>query len=159
MHSQNLPRLQICRPRQLSSLAPLSASEAENLIWQSANKYCYLDAAATWLLKQFRRLIAPFITHQRMSGYRCLFRRSSRVFYCAVVHRLYSCKKFCAVVNRNLCSCKSAVFLCLENKTRIFSYANNNMSPSRIVTHNQSGTIIMWGNGDLNTASWKYCQY
>ena len=47
---------------------------------------------------------------------------------CAVV------KKICAVVNRNLCSCKNAVFLCPENKTRIFSNANNTTSPSWTVT-------------------------
>ena len=52
-----------------------------------------------------------------------------------------SCKKICAVVNRNLCSCKNAVFLCPKNKSRIFSNANNTMSPSSSTTVTVSHTV------------------
>jgi len=31
------------------------------MIWLAANKTCSLDPAPTWLIKQFRHLLAPFI--------------------------------------------------------------------------------------------------
>jgi len=59
----------------------------------------------------------------------------------------YSCKTFCVVVKRNLCTCKNAVCLCPENKTIIFSNANNTMSPSRTVTvsHTASQALLYVG--------------
>jgi len=62
-----------------------------------------------------------------------------RFYWACPKNGLCSCEQFCAVVNRNLCSCKNAVFLCPvflcpENKTRILSNANNTMKPSRTVT-------------------------
>jgi len=46
----------------LSSWTPVTASEVEKMIGLAANKTCSLDPAPTWLIKQFRHLLAPFIT-------------------------------------------------------------------------------------------------
>ena len=53
----------------MDAWAPVTASEVEKMIGDAPNMTCNLDPAPTWLIKEFRRLLSPFLvprlTHQR----------------------------------------------------------------------------------------------
>ena len=45
----------------IDAWAPVTASEVEKMIGDAPNKKCNLDPAPTWLVKEFRRLLSPFV--------------------------------------------------------------------------------------------------
>jgi len=44
-------------------LIPVTSDDVEKLIGNAPNKLCQLDPAPTWLVKQHRQLLAPFVAH------------------------------------------------------------------------------------------------
>ena len=46
----------------LAEWTPVSPDETEKLISAAVNKTCDLDPAPTWLVKEMRGLLSPFIT-------------------------------------------------------------------------------------------------
>ena len=58
LYVQNIPTT---ASHSMDAWAPVTASEVEKMIGDAPNKTCNLDPAPTWLIKEFHRLLSPFV--------------------------------------------------------------------------------------------------